>query len=58
MVQDVCKGWVRRGSQTVDLEGIVKQIAEALRPYGITTITGDKYAGQWVHQAFERGNPV
>ena len=54
IVQDVCKGWARRGTQQVDLEGIVKQIAETLRGYWITSVIGDRYAGQWVRQAFER----
>ena len=54
VIQDAMKGWSRKGSHTVDLEGIVREIAEMLRAYGITSITGDKYAGQLVRQAFAR----
>jgi hypothetical protein len=49
IVQDVCKGW-----QGADLAGIVREIATRLRHYRLTEIRGDKYAGAWIRQAFER----
>jgi hypothetical protein len=35
-------------------EEVVKEFAEALKPYGITRVTGDRYAGEWPAQAFAR----
>jgi hypothetical protein len=49
VIQDVLKGW-----QGSDLSGIVHEIATRLRHYRITEIRGDKYAGAWVRQAFQR----
>jgi hypothetical protein len=49
MVQDVLKGW--KGS---DLASIVKEIAILLRRHRLSEVTGDKYAGAWVRQAFAR----
>jgi hypothetical protein len=45
----MCKGW-----QGADLAGIVREIATRLRHYRLTEIRGDKYAGAWIRQAFER----
>lgn len=53
VVQDVMKGWGRSRGATVDLEGVVAQIAEVCGRYGVRTVRGDRYAGQWVRQAFE-----
>ncbi len=53
VVQDVIKGWARTGSQTVDLEGVVKEITKTLKTYRLSSVVGDRYAGQWVRQAFE-----
>jgi len=33
---------------------VVEEYAALLRQYGITTVTGDKYAGQWVFDEFRR----
>lgn len=52
VVQDVMRGWGRRGSHTLDLVGVVKEIAEIVKRYGCSAVTGDRYAGQWVRQAF------
>ena len=54
VVQDVCRGWKRSRGSTIDLESVVTEIAAILKGYGIGEILGDRYAGQWVRQAFER----
>lgn len=54
IIQDVSKGWRRSRGQTVDLEGVVAEIAATLKGYGVHEVLGDRYAGQWVRQAFER----
>ena len=53
-VQDLIKGWARRGSQKVDLEGVVKGIAETLKSYKLSSVVGDKYSAGWVREAFQR----
>jgi hypothetical protein len=53
ILHDVMKGWTRRGSEGVDLDGIVNECVAILKRYGITTVLGDDYAGQWVKQAFQ-----
>lgn len=54
VVQDLLKGW--RGSRThvMDLESIVAEIAEILKPYGLRRVGGDAYGGGWCSQAFPR----
>jgi hypothetical protein len=52
VVQDVMRGWGRKGGQAPDLVGVVKEIAELVKAYGCRSVTGDRYAGQWVRQAF------
>ena len=52
VVVDVVKGWSRHGSHSVDLSGVVAEIAAVLKRYRVTRVTGDRYAGQWVTQAF------
>lgn len=52
-IQDVMKGWGRARGHTVDLKGVVAEIAEIVTRYGLSTVRGDRYAGQWVRQAFE-----
>jgi hypothetical protein len=52
VVVDVVKGWSRQGSNSVDLTGVVTEITSLLKRYRITRATGDRYAGQWVSQAF------
>lgn len=54
VVQDLIKGWARTRSATVDLEGVVKEIAEILRRYRVSRVVGDRYAKGWVRQAFDR----
>ena len=53
VILDVIKGWARRGNQSVDLEGIVREIAKTLRTYRLSAVVGDRYAGQWVRQSFQ-----
>jgi len=53
VVQDVMKGWERPRTGTVDLQGIVEQICTIVKQYRVTSVIGDRYAGQWVQQAFE-----
>ena len=53
VVQDVLKGYSRRGGE-VNLEAIVNEYAATLREYGVNTVTGDRYAGNWVREAFKR----
>ena len=52
VVVDVVKGWSRQGLHSVDLTGVVAEIAAVLKRYRITRVIGDRYAGQWVPQAF------
>jgi len=54
VVQDVLKGWPTRGAETVDLEGVVAEIASIAKRYGIRRVSGDKYSRDWVAQAFRR----
>jgi hypothetical protein len=54
VVQDVLKGWATRGTETVDLEGIVAEIAEIARRYRCRTVFGDRYSRDWVVQSFKR----
>jgi len=54
VVQDVMRGWRGSRSGSVDLEGIVGEIVEVLRPYHVCTVRGDRYSAGWVRQAFER----
>ena len=49
----VMKGWTRTRSLIVDLEGVVTEIAETLKSYRLSSVTGDRYAGHWVRQAFQ-----
>ena len=54
VVLDVIKGWGRQGGHGVDLTGVVTEIAAILRRYGVTRVATDRYAGQWVSQAFSQ----
>ncbi len=45
--------WVR-GWRATKPESVVSEIAGLLRPYGIQEISGDRYSGAWVRNAFER----
>jgi hypothetical protein len=37
-----------------DPDDVVQEIARALRSYGVHTVTGDRYAAEWVVSAFRR----
>ena len=52
IVQDVMKGRGRTGMQAPDLTGVVAEYAAILGQYGCNSVVGDRYAGQWVRQAF------
>lgn len=57
-VQDVMRGWAKGESKSVTFEAIVAEIADVCRAYGILRVVGDRYAGDWVSQAFtQRGFP-
>ena len=53
VVQDVLRGWSRRGGESPDLRAVVTEIAELTQSYGIVSVVGDRYAAGWVRQAFE-----
>src|SRR5215472_19198933 len=52
VVQDVMRGWGRRGSDGPDLESVVREIAACCRPYHVSTVVGDRYAAGWVRERF------
>jgi hypothetical protein len=52
VVQDVMKAWHGTRQQTVDLEGIVREIAGILKGYNVRTLYGDRYAAGWVVERF------
>jgi hypothetical protein len=52
IVQDVMRGWRTRGTESADLEGIVKEIATICRRYRLSSVCGDRYAAQWVRERF------
>jgi hypothetical protein len=54
VVQDVMKGWQAKRDSVTDLEAVVREIALIVKRYGVSTVTGDRYAGQWVREAFRR----
>jgi hypothetical protein len=49
VVLDLCRGWRER-----NVEGVVAEMAAHLGRYRVGTVTGDKYAGEWVPAAFRR----
>lgn len=53
VVQDVMRGWARVGDRAPDLTGVVQEIAEILKQYRCREVVGDRYAGEWVRQAFQ-----
>ena len=52
VIQDVMKGWSRRGSASLDLEGVVREIAALCKRYRIAAVSGDRYAAGWVRERF------
>jgi len=49
LVLDLCRGW-----REPNVEGVVAEMAQHLRRYRVTSVTGDRYAGEWVPAAFRR----
>ncbi len=54
VVQDLIRGWSRRGGESPELVGVVEEIARLCKTYRVRTVTGDRYAAGWVRQAFEK----
>jgi hypothetical protein len=54
VVQDVMRGWQAKRDSVTDLEGVVREIAMIVKSYNVFTVSGDRYAGQWVREAFRR----
>jgi hypothetical protein len=54
LVVDVLRSHRRVGIESPDLDGVARDFATVLRRYGCDAVVGDKYAGAWVRQAFER----
>ena len=52
IVQDLVKGWSRRGTQGVDLEGVVREVCAIVKRYGLSSVVGDRYAAGWVRERF------
>jgi pimeloyl-ACP methyl ester carboxylesterase len=52
IVQDVCRSWKGRRGEMLELRAVCAEIAAILRHYGVTRLTGDRYAGVWPSQAF------
>jgi hypothetical protein len=50
MVLDVCRGI----KPPFDPSAVVKEFASLLRAYRLSSVTGDRYAGQWVVEAFSK----
>jgi hypothetical protein len=53
IVQDLMKGWSRPRTGNVDLQDIVRHICMTVKQYRINKVVGDRYAAQWVRQAFQ-----
>jgi hypothetical protein len=53
IVHDLSKGWTSSRSASTDLVSVVHEIGGILQRYGLREVTGDRYAAQWVRQAFE-----
>lgn len=52
IVQDVMRGWVRRGAEALNLGGAVAEIAQTCKNYGLRVVCGDRYAAGWVRERF------
>jgi hypothetical protein len=50
IVLDVCRGIRPPGNPSE----VVKEFAALLKSYGCYTVTGDRYAGEWVREMFEK----
>lgn len=49
VIVDLSRTWA-----TKDGDAIIAEIAAVLKPYGVTGVSVDRYAGGWVRNAFER----
>ncbi len=58
IVQDVMRGWGRVGGQAQDLVGVVREIAAICVSYRVGRVTGDRYAAEWVRQAFREAGLI
>jgi hypothetical protein len=47
------KSWGRTRSSTVDLEGVVREIATILKRYRCSTVFGDRYSAGWIVERFK-----
>lgn len=45
---------VRERKAPFSPESVVKEFADLLKSYGLSTVTGDRYAGEWPKEAFAR----
>ncbi len=54
IVQDLIRAWAPSRTEKVNLALVCQEIAAILKPYGVGTVTGDHYAGQWVAQEFQQ----
>jgi hypothetical protein len=52
VIQDVMRSWNRTRTQTIDLEGTVREIAAIVKQYYLSTVYGDRYAAAWVRERF------
>jgi len=53
-VQDFLQGWKKPHGGTINLEGIVAEIADTMHAHNIAAIYADRYAADWVVQSFAR----
>ncbi len=54
IVQDVMRGWAKPRGGEVNLEGIVAEITTLVKTYRLREVHGDRYAKNWVREAFQR----
>jgi hypothetical protein len=52
IVQDVMRGWSGSRSRPLELAAVTAEIADLCRRYGVSHVVGDRYAAEWVRQAF------
>jgi hypothetical protein len=53
-IQDCCRGWKKSRTSNLNLEGIVNEITETLKRYGLREVHDDRYSSQWVVEAFQK----
>jgi len=54
IVHDVMRGWAKPRNGEVNLESIVAEIVAIAKAYRVTAVHGDRYAKNWVREAFQR----